>query len=72
MKVKQYTNEEYQAVRDFLITLNQQDKMHINWNWARFEWMMEHPEFDKSICFAGRKSEGKHLTLTLWQALSLT
>jgi len=20
----------------------------INWNWARFEWMMEHPEFDKS------------------------
>lgn len=19
-----------------------------NWNWARFEWMMEHPEFDKS------------------------
>lgn len=24
------------------------NKWYINWNWARFEWMYEHPEFDKS------------------------
>lgn len=22
-------------------------RQHINWNWAGFEWMYEHPEFDK-------------------------
>ena len=49
MKVKQYTNEEYQAVCDFLITLNQQDKMHINWNWARWEWMYAHPYCDRTL-----------------------
>ena len=27
---------------------NKKEKQNINWNWARFEWMMEHPEFDKS------------------------
>ena len=43
-----YREEDYEAVCDFLIRLNQKDKAHINWNWARFEWMMEHPEFDKS------------------------
>ncbi len=43
-----YRDEDYEAVCDFLIALNQKDKTHINWNWARFEWMMEHPEFDKS------------------------
>ena len=39
---------DYDAVCAFLIALNQTDRTHINWNWARFEWMMEHPEFDKS------------------------
>jgi GNAT superfamily N-acetyltransferase len=43
-----YRDEDYEAVCDFLIELNRQDKTHINWNWARFEWMAEHPEFDKS------------------------
>ena len=43
-----YRDEDYEAVCDFLIELNQKDRTHINWNWARFEWMMEHPEFDKS------------------------
>ena len=43
-----YCDEDYEAVCDFLIELNRADKTHINWNWARFEWMMEHPEFDKS------------------------
>jgi GNAT superfamily N-acetyltransferase len=44
-----YRDEDYEAVCDFLIELNQKDRTHINWNWARFEWMMEHPEFDKSL-----------------------
>jgi len=43
-----YRDEDYEAVCDFLIALNRKDRTHINWNWARFEWMMEHPEFDKS------------------------
>ncbi len=43
-----YRDEDYEAVCDFLIELNQKDRTHINWNWARFEWMMEHPEFDQS------------------------
>jgi len=49
VKFKQYTHEDYQAVCDFLITLNQQDKMHINWNWARWEWMFQHPYFDHTL-----------------------
>ena len=43
-----YRKEDYEAVCEFLIALNRTDKKHINWNWARFEWMMEHPEFDNS------------------------
>ena len=43
-----YRDKDYEAVCDFLIELNRKDRTHINWNWARFEWMMEHPEFDKS------------------------
>lgn len=45
---KTFKEENYKAVCDFLIELNSSDKSHINWNWARFEWMYEHPEFDKS------------------------
>lgn len=45
---KNYTELDYNAVCDFLIELNRGDNRHINWNWARLEWMWEHPEFDKS------------------------
>ena len=45
---KNYAEQDYEAVCDFLIELNRSDNLHINWNWARFEWMAEHPEFDKS------------------------
>ena len=38
--------EDYQAVCDFLIELNR-DKSHINWNWARWEWMYAHPYLDR-------------------------
>ena len=49
VNLRSYRDEDYEAVCDFLIELNQKDRTHINWNWARFEWMMEHPEFDKSL-----------------------
>lgn len=49
MNFKNYSNNDYEAVCDFLIELNREKQNHINWNWARFEWMMEHPEFDKSL-----------------------
>ncbi len=45
---RSYRDEDYEAVCDFLIELNRKDRTHINWNWARFEWMIEHPEFDKN------------------------
>ena len=49
IKFKNYTDDEYEALCDFLIALNKNDDSHINWNWARLEWMIEHPEFDKSL-----------------------
>lgn len=49
MEFRSFTPEDYQSVCDFLIALNRDDRSHINWNWARFEWMAEHPEFDKSL-----------------------
>jgi GNAT superfamily N-acetyltransferase len=48
MHFTNYNEKYYEAVCGFLIELNRPDKNHINWNWARFEWMAEHPEFDKS------------------------
>lgn len=48
MEFRNYREEDYEAVCDFLIELNRENKDHINWNWARFEWMYEHPEFDKN------------------------
>ncbi len=48
VSLRSYRDEDYEAVCGFLIELNRKDRTHINWNWARFEWMMEHPEFDKS------------------------
>ena len=41
-----YTPQYYQQVCDFLIALNQ-EKKHINWNWARWEWMYAHPYCDR-------------------------
>lgn len=41
-----FSEEYYQAVCDFLIALNS-EKKHINWNWARWEWMYAHPYCDR-------------------------
>ncbi len=49
MNFKNYNNKDYEAVCDFLIELNRDNQYHLNWNWGRFEWMMGHPEFDKSL-----------------------
>lgn len=49
MSVECYTQEDYQLVCDFLIDLNRQNKTHINWNWARWEWMYAHPDLDRSL-----------------------
>lgn len=39
MLFEKYSEDDYEAVCDFLIELNRADRSHINWNWARFEWM---------------------------------
>ena len=44
---KNYQQDYYEKVIDFLKEINKEDKTHINWNWARFEWMMYHPYFKK-------------------------
>ena len=44
---RQYQNSDYNLIYNFLIEINK-DKSHLNWQWGRFEWMMEHPLFDKA------------------------
>ena len=34
---------------DFLIEINKENNYHNNWNWARFEWMYEHPLTNKEL-----------------------
>lgn len=48
MQFKRFQPGDYQALCDFFVTLSREDRRHINWNWARFEWMVGHPEFDVS------------------------
>ena len=47
MDFRTYQDTDYEAVCRFLIALNREDRRHVNWNWARFEWMYEHPGFVK-------------------------
>ena len=49
MELKRFEPSDYERVIDFLIKINSKSNDHINWNWARFEWMYEHPMFDKSL-----------------------
>ena len=49
MEFKRYEKTDYDAVCAFLVALNQTDRTHIHWNWARFEWMVGHPECDRSL-----------------------
>ena len=49
MEFRRYCPADYEAVCDFLIRLNKEERSCINWNWARFEWMYAHPEFDAGL-----------------------
>lgn len=49
MELKRFEPNDYERVFNFLVKLNSHNNNHINWNWARFEWMYEHPMFDKSL-----------------------
>ena len=46
---KNFAQEDLEKLHAFLILLNREDRKHINWNWARFEWMYGHPEFDNTL-----------------------
>ncbi|MCT2536255.1 GNAT family N-acetyltransferase [Aquibacillus koreensis] len=46
---KMFNRSYYETVCDFLIELSKDDRKHINWNWARWEWMFFHPEFENSL-----------------------
>ena len=59
---RHYRKEDYDAVCDFLVELNRDGREHINWNWARFEWMYEHPECDRSLlCSIGLWLDGERV-----------
>lgn len=49
VEFRTFVERDHDAVCDFLVTLNESDRRHVNWNWARFEWMYGHPEFDTGL-----------------------
>lgn len=49
LRFRGYKESDYDAVIRFLVEINKVGKAHINWNWARFEWMYEHSDFDKKL-----------------------
>ena len=49
MKAERFSQQDYQAVCDFLVALNLRGTRHLNWNWARWEWMYQHPYCDRSL-----------------------
>ncbi len=63
IRFEAYKSAHYSQVVDFLIAVNAQ-KDCMNWNWARWEWAMFHPEFDQSLAkrigvwFCGEKVVG--------------
>lgn len=44
-----YREEDYEAVCTFLHALNRGDPLHMDWNWARWEWMYHHDEMDRTL-----------------------
>ena len=45
---RNFNRSYFEKVHEFLIELSMDNHTHINWNWARWEWMFFHPEFDKN------------------------
>ncbi|MBT2764052.1 GNAT family N-acetyltransferase, partial [Paenibacillus sp. ISL-20] len=46
---RNFDNSYYDKVCEFLIGLSKDDRKHINWNWARWEWMFFHPDFNSDF-----------------------
>lgn len=46
---KKFNYNYYNQVCDFLIEISKNSSKHINWNWARCEWMFFHPEFNRNL-----------------------
>lgn len=46
---RNFDNSYYDKVCEFLIELSKDDRKHINWNWARWEWMFFHPDFNSDL-----------------------
>lgn len=46
---RRFNNTYYNVVCDFLIEISKDNFRHINWNWARWEWMFFHPEFNRDL-----------------------
>lgn len=46
---RKFNNTYYNDVCDFLIEISKDNDKHINWNWARWEWMFFHPEFNRDL-----------------------
>lgn len=47
-KFQNFNPSYYEKVRTFLVELSMDNGTHINWNWARWEWMFFHTEFDRN------------------------
>ncbi|MDZ5252737.1 GNAT family N-acetyltransferase [Clostridium sp. LIBA-8841] len=46
---RKFDDTYYHRVCDFFIELSQDNLIHINWNWARWEWMFYHPDFNNNL-----------------------
>ena len=46
---QQYKEDYFDSICEFLIYLCNDSLIQIHWNWARFQWMMGHPETDYSL-----------------------
>ncbi|MCX0363575.1 hypothetical protein LI063_05310 [Clostridium perfringens] len=40
---KKFEMNYYNDICNFLVEISKNNHMHINWNWARWEWMFFHP-----------------------------
>lgn len=49
IRFEKYQHKYYQDVCDFLIAINEENDDHLNWNWARFEWMYIHPFTNREL-----------------------
>ena len=62
IKFLKYQHSYYQQVCDFLIEINKESSHHMNWNWARWEWMYEHALTRKDLLkHMGLWFDGDHL-----------